>query len=180
MKDFRLIRKLNWEEVFLWWYQNEGKSENWINLAKKRGYASWAEWRIEGYIRSFECQKAEWELYEISDPTRAILGFYGGPFRTWIERYYNNKKTKNFFELAKNEILSKNDTIRSIMSNYPVESIIVCLDVDEKMFVIEGMHRACALAIMHNEVMKKPDKLFFAIGKSKLKELPAVGENSSD
>lgn len=58
-KRIKLIRKCEWEEVFLLWYKNEGERENWNRLAKERGFASWADWRLKGYARRFECEKAE-------------------------------------------------------------------------------------------------------------------------
>ncbi len=99
-KDFKLIRSLKWEEVFLFWYQCEGTQQNWINLAKQRGFASWADWRLTSYGIPFECAKADWSLYEIFNPAQIIPKFYGGPFKTWIKRYYSGAKEKTFEELA--------------------------------------------------------------------------------
>jgi len=34
VKNIKLIRTLQWEEVFLFWYQSEGTNKNWVDLAK--------------------------------------------------------------------------------------------------------------------------------------------------
>jgi hypothetical protein len=67
------------------------------------------------------------------------------------------------------------------MENYPSSSVITALELpDGRVFVIEGMHRACALALMVKEGRPAPQKLIFAIGKSSLNELPPAGKNISD
>ena len=177
--NIKLIRKCEWEEVFLSWYENEGKSPNWIALAKERGFASWADWRLKGYAKRFKCAKADWGLYEISNVPEVVSNWFGGPFRTWIEKYYDGEKTKTFAELALRTDIESHGAVKSMAENYPKESIITALELaDGRFFVIEGMHRSCALAIMAKEGKPFPDKLIFAIGKSKLKELPPTGQNT--
>jgi hypothetical protein len=64
------------------------------------------------------------------------------------------------------------------MENYPKNSVITALQLsDGRIFVIEGSHRACALALMLKEGKSFYGKLVFAIGRSKLSELPPVGQN---
>jgi len=174
----RLIRPLEWEEVFLEWYKNEGENPDWIEVAKRRGHATWADWRINGYARRFECEKAKWALYEIENPSEVVAAWFGGPFRSWIERHYDNEKTKSFAELAQRPEIAELPTIQQRMNDYPSESVIAALAMpDGRTFVIEGMHRACALARMAAEGRPYPGKLIFAIGTSSLAELLAVGKN---
>lgn len=173
-----LLRPVTWEEVFLEWYKNEGENPDWIALAKQRGFASWADWRVNGYARRFECEKAEWGLYEINNPSEIISGWFGGPFRSWIERHYDNEKTKSFTELAQRPEIIALPTIQRRVKEYPAQSIITALQLpDNRIFVIEGMHRACALARMAAEGRPYPSTLTFAIGKSTLMELPPAGKN---
>jgi hypothetical protein len=181
MKDkrIRLIRRCGWEEIFLEWYKNEGEMPGWINLAKERGSASWAEWRLKGYAERFDCRNARWGFYEIFNPGEVVLSWFGGPFRTWIERHYDKEKTKTFAELAVRPDIINLDAIKSMMADYPKNSVITALELaDGRIFVIEGSHRACALALMAKQKKLFPKKLIFAIGKSKLSELPPVGKNT--
>ncbi|MDD5590057.1 MAG: hypothetical protein PHQ47_02695 [Candidatus Portnoybacteria bacterium] len=179
-KRIKLIRKCEWEEVFLSWYKNEGESPNWAKLAKERGFASWADWRLRGYAKRFECAKADWGFYEISNAPEIVSSWFGGPFRTWIERHYDKEKTKNFADLASRQDILQLPVIKKMRRNYPKKSVITALELsDGRIFVIEGMHRTCALASMAKEKKSFKNKLIFAIGKSKLSELPAVDQNTS-
>lgn len=179
-EQIKLIRQCEWEEVFLSWYKNEGEKPGWINLAKERGFASWADWRTKGYASRFECAKASWGFYEVSEPSQVVLSWFGGPFRTWIERHYDKEKTKSFSELASRPDIINHATVRAMMENYPKESVISALELsDGRIFVVEGMHRTCALALMAKEGKPFSGKLIFAIGKSQLSELPTVGQNTS-
>lgn len=172
-----LIRLCEWEEIFISWYKSEGENPSWINLAKERGYASWADWRLKGYAKRFECAKASWGFYEILNPSEVISSWFGGPFRTWIEKHYGGQKTKSFGELAGQSDIAGHLGIKLMADNYPKDSIITALELKgEKIFVIEGTHRSCALALMMKNGNPFTDKLIFAIGKSDLSELPIVGQ----
>ena len=174
-QNIKLVRKLNWEEVFCFWYENEGKRENWIELAKKRGFASWAEWRLNAYAIRFECRSADWGLYEISNPAETAAKFYGGPFKTWVERHYNKKETMSFSELAKLPKIKEQLAVKAMVENFPQDKIITCLALGNKIFTIEGMHRSCALAVMNQKGKDLILPLRFAIGISNLKKLPVAG-----
>ena len=174
------IRLVQWEEVFLEWYKSEGENPNWLELAKSRGYNSWAEWRLDGYAKRFGCEKARWGFFEITNPGEVVKDWFGGPFRTWIERHYSGAKTKTFAELAQEPAILGQAAVKAMTVDYPVNSVISALKLpDKRIFVIEGMHRACALAVMNAQGKTTP-KLIFAIGKSKLAELPAVGLNADN
>lgn len=60
--------------------------------------------------------------------------------------------------------------------DFPIDKIISCLQVGDKIYTIEGMHRSCALALLNGQGQDLNNKLFIAIGKSKLDKLPVVGK----
>lgn len=172
------LRNLEWEEVFLEWHKNEGQKPDWLALAKERGYESWADWRIRGYARRFECEKAEWSLVEIENPSEVVATWYGGPFRTWIERWYGGEVTKTFAEIVTHPDIVAHAGIRERAAHYRSGNVITALQLtDGRIIVIEGMHRSCALALMAAEGRPYQGPLTFAIGKSALAELPPVGKN---
>ncbi len=178
-KSLQFLRPLGWEEVFLFWYKSEGENNNWINLANERGFASWADWRLKAYAERFQCADAKWGLYEIENPGEIVANWFGGPFRTWIERYYHGAKTKTFSELVNQNDIFNHSGIKSMVENYPNHSIIIALKLaDGRMVVIEGSHRACALALMAKNGQDYQGKLIFAIGESNLIDLPIVGQNT--
>ena len=173
-KNFKLIRPLQWEEVFLFWYECEGKRQNWIDLAKKNGFASWHDWRLKAYAEPFGCTEADWSLYEVSNPQKIIPNFYGAPFKAWIKHYYGQAKEKKFSNIVAESNILENKTVQYIIKNFPKDKVIICLEVADKIYVIEGMHRSCALSLMNAQNKQAPGKLYFAIGKSALSELPVV------
>lgn len=176
-QEFKFIRDLHWEEVFIFWYENEGHKENWINLAKERGYNSWADWRLSSYADKFECQKVDWGLYEIQNAPRVIADFYGGPFRTWVENYYEGQETKSFAELIKNSEVKNKTAVQAMSLNFPVDKKITFLQLQDRIYVIEGMHRCCALALMNEKGIELSKPLQVIIGRSHLAKLPVVGKN---
>jgi hypothetical protein len=171
-KNFQKIRLLTWEEVFSFWFDNEGTNPDWINTAKERGFNSWSDWRMQAYALPFGCNKADWSLYEVEHPEEIIGDFYGGPFSTWIRKFYEGKREQKFSKLAKNIKLQESKKIQNIIANFPVDKIIICLELNKNIYVIEGMHRSTSLAIMKEKGIKAQEKVLFAIGKSNLKELP--------
>ncbi|MCD4761539.1 hypothetical protein K8R32_01115 [bacterium] len=177
MKNIKKIRLLSWEDVFRFWHENEGKSENWNKMAKERGFSTWAQWRLETYARPLGCETAFWGFYEIKKPAEVVASFFGGPFRTWVENYYNNGKAKKISELITIPEIRKKQGIQEMKNNFPKRNIIICLRHKGEIYVIEGMHRSCALALMHEEKNYSIKKMFFAIGESKIEKLPVVGYN---
>jgi len=176
----KLIRTCAWEEVFLEWFKNEGADPKWLAVANERGYTTWADWRINGYACRFVCAETQWAFYEIVEPAKVVVGWFGGPFRTWIEKYYDGDKTRTFGELAARPDIAAHQGIRSRLENYPVASVVSALALsDGRIMAIEGMHRLCALALQAKEGKPAPASLIFAIGRSGLSELPPVGLNTS-
>ena len=171
---------MSWEDVFRFWHDNEGSSENWKRAAEERGFSTWAEWRKQAYARPLGCETASWGFYEIAKPAKVVADFFGGPFRTWVEKYYDNEKTKKINELVKVPEIREHQGIQAMKDNFPQKNIIICLRHKGEFYVIEGMHRACALALMHEEKNYSIKKMFFAIGESKIESLPIVGRNMLD
>jgi hypothetical protein len=179
LTNFQPIRPLHWEEVFLFWYQNEGERDVWKNLAVERGFSSWADWRLSGYADRFQCSQADWYLYELNKAQEVIGQFYGGPFRNWLQKYYAGAPTRTFAELACSEDVVNNLTIQAMATNYPYDTVITALELtDERLVVIEGMHRCCALVLMAQRGQKISHKVIMAVGKSKLNNLSPVEQTN--
>jgi len=162
----KFIRNCHWEEVFLLWYKNEGENPDWIKLAQDKGYASWADWRLNEHVKRFDCVNKQWALYETSNPSQVVVKWSGGPFSTWVERYYDGQQSRKFSELAQREDIQSINKIKRLIGDYPKDSVITAIEKEGgEMIVIEGMHRCCALALMAQRDLPFSDKLIFAIGK---------------
>ncbi len=172
---FKRLRPLNWEEVFLFWYDNEGRRNNWIDLAIRRGFPSWAAWRLEGYARPFRRREVKWRLYQIRHPLEIVPTFYGGPFKTWIKLHYQDRSTCTFAQLASLPAIENNSTVIQMAKEFPLDKDLTALFVSGKIMIIEGMHRVCALALKAKRGEPFDQIITMAIGESALSELPIVG-----
>ena len=174
MSNIRKIKDCTWELVFSAWTENEATNPDWQELAKKRGYDSWEDWRLSAYAKPFQLLKANWALFEIENPAEFINECFGGPFSAWKKHFYGDSDYLSFSELAELKAIQEYDKFSQIMQNYPKESITIIVELNNsRRFVIEGMHRSCALALMHKKGVVIPEKLVFAIAKINLDKLPS-------
>lgn len=179
--NLKEIKKLTWDDVFQIWQDNEGENPNWDKLAKERGFASWADWRLNAYAIPFLMPEADWNLFEVENPAEFIRNSYGGPFSSWQKKFYNGARYLSFAELAKLKELQAHLGVQNLMANYPEETIILIVELnDGRRIVLEGMHRSSALAIMAEKGLASPKKLQFAIGKLDLAELGEHKVNKSN
>ena len=171
----KYLKPLDWKEVFDFWRENEAHHPNWIKVYKERGFDSWDAWR-QKYIEPFKCDKGEWHFYELINPKKNILSFYGGPFETWKKLYYKEKETLRFSELAELPEIQKNKDINSLADNFPEKTIVIGLVAGKKIIIIEGMHRSCAIALLAKRKKKLKSVVLIALAKYHEEDLPAVGK----
>lgn len=174
--ELEKVSDLLWEEVWSIWADSESHIETWRRMAKNRGFRSWAHWRAKVYARPFGCHQASWGMYQLTNPLEAIGSFWGGPFRAWVDNWYGKDRSRNFSFLADVQEIRRNVKVCSILENYPFSKPLICLKLATgRIVVIEGMHRACALAIMAKKGQAAASPLNLAIGISNKNELPVQG-----
>lgn len=157
-KNLKFIKNISWNDAFGSWARDEAHLEHWIEHYKKRGFNSWQEWR-KSFVESLHPQELDWGLYEITEPFKSIMNFHGGPFKSWIQKYYGGKVMPNFGELAQNIAIQNDDNINEIIQKFPKESTLIGIIKDKNIIIIEGMHRCCALAIAYNRDLNIDTKL---------------------
>lgn len=72
--------------------------------------------------------------------------FFGAPTKAWIEHAYDGKTTKRFRDIVDLHIIAENDKILDIRRDFPAETMLTGVVHDGDIVLIEGMHRAGALA----------------------------------
>jgi hypothetical protein len=162
MHDLRFIKPLTWNEVFALWRDGEATIPRWIEHYKNRGFSSWDEWR-RNTLKDLQYKSLFWRLFEIEKPEASIPHFFGGPFRAWISNYYHGARTRTFEELANDSKIEGNKIIKQMVSGFPAETHLIGLRADEKVFIIEGMHRCCALALMARRKDEIRSKVLIAL-----------------
>ncbi len=170
------VKPLSWEDVFDTWRKGEARQKFWKKHWKSRGFSSWDEWRKE-YARPLKTESLEWFLFEIKNPLKDLPLFYGVPSKTWIKKAYKGEKTKILSDIVNLTMVSKHPKVIDMQKDFPKETMLTGLVYDNKIIIIEGMHRACALASW------KASNNFTGVVKIALavwleKEIPLIGGNS--
>lgn len=156
------------DDVFQFWRQNEEWNPKWQTVATEKGFDGWEAWR-RGFLETLrEATEPEWRLVELTDPLSKVPSFYGGPFKAWKEHHYQAKDSLTLAEIARSECMAGHDYIQGLMRHFPPLTIMSAVEDGEgRVIVVEGMHRACALAAMAREGLKHEGIVFLALGKLK-------------
>ena len=170
------IGELSWTEVLSRWREGEASLPRWIEHYMNRGFGSWDEWRANT-VHDLHGDKLAWELFEAQDPS-VVADFFAGPFRAWQKKYYAGPRMLRFKDLVQDPALRKEAIVREMMERFPQEVFLVTLRTPEGIVVIEGMHRACALAIMDAEGRLPKTRITVALA-SFPGELPDMGQTDS-
>jgi len=146
-REFEFIKPLSWDGVFGRWSDLEADRPNWIEHYKSKGFSSWEEWRTTEIVEPLKLAERKWRLYRILDPTQNIPRFRGGPFKGWVERFYEGRSLPTFAELAKHQGIQTHKGINEIITNFPKESLLIAVVTNKGIVILEGMHRCCAIAL---------------------------------
>lgn len=171
------IEPLTWDEVFALWRAGEAALPRWIDHYKSGGFASWDEWR-RNTLRDVQYATLSWKLFKLENPTDTVLHFFGGPFRAWIKNNYQGSRARSFEELANDPKIQNNEIVKEMVADFPAVTNLVGLQVEEKVFIIEGMHRCCALAVMAMQKMELRSKVLIALAPHS-GEIPEMGRPDS-
>lgn len=144
-KSFEYEGDIEWRDIFSVWRSYEAYQQDWKKHWMERGFESWDDWR-ENYVAPLEPEKLSWKVYRINDPIQDINLIYGVPSRGWQEKCYGGEKTKMIKDILAHTIIIENEKIKSIMRNFPYQTMLTGIVNKERIILIEGMHRASALA----------------------------------
>jgi hypothetical protein len=166
---------MSWEEIFAKWRESEAWQESWKKHWESRGWSSWDEWR-KAYSAPLFPGNLQWFLFEVKEPLKDSSLFYGVPSRSWIEKVYGEASPKQLRDILDHPIIRDNDKISAIKKNFPEETMLTGLVHEDKIILIEGMHRACALASW-DPAKPLEAKITIALAKWKEKDIPIIGGN---
>ena len=169
-----------WEWVFNEWRKAEASQEKWKQHWEQRGYNSWTAWR-KACTDPFKCDQAIWHVFRIKDPLTTVPDFLGGPFPGWVEKHYAGENSRTFKWLMEQPDLKDHSGIKGIAGNFPMTSHLIGMVVDGKIYIIEGMHRCCAVEYMrkHKTPFLFELRICLAIFPGE-GNLPRVGKNISE
>lgn len=178
-EEFKFIQDLSWEDVFDMWRKGEENLEHWIEFYKAKNFNSWEEWRI-GTVKSLKLDTRNWGVYEIIDPAKSAPTFFGGPYKTWREKYYGNKNFVTFAELVEHPEIQHHPVINEMEGNFPERTDFIGLLTERGVVIIEGMHRCSAIALAAKEGKIIETDATIALAEFSVKELVKIINRSKD
>ncbi|HBI16669.1 MAG TPA: hypothetical protein DDY52_00715 [Candidatus Moranbacteria bacterium] len=143
-------REIEWRDIFAAWRVSEAYQKDWKNHWIERGFESWDDWR-ENYIAPLEPEKHLWKIYRINNPLQDVNLMYGVPSRGWQEKCYAGETTKTIKEILNHPVVMENEKVKLIMNNFPFQTMLTGVIHENKIVLVEGMHRALALAQIDNK-----------------------------
>jgi hypothetical protein len=176
-KDIKLeiIQNLTWPDVFEIWRKNEAyDGSHWHAHYQSHGFKTWEDWRMS-YVKPFGLEDLNWQLFSVINPLTAVPLFHGGPFRSWVEKFYEGQEFPSFTDLAQNPQVQSHQGIISFMKNFPKQTILTGVILKGEIIILEGMHRCAALALANRNGIKIETEIKIALAKHNRDSIPVVG-----
>lgn len=173
--SLEFIKDIAWPEIFSTWRNMEASQESWQKHWEERGYTSWDEWR-EAYAAPLKPGTLEWFLFCFKDPLKDFPLMYGVPSRSWVDKAYDGKTTKMLKDILNLPIISENPKVHDIKKDFPSETMLTGIIFQNNIVIVEGMHRACALAEWDPNTPFM-GKVNLASAEWNEKEIPIIGGN---
>lgn len=170
INGLELVGPTTWAAVYRQWYGQEGRRLDWRRHYLERCHRSWREWRQFSIIQPFALAKKKWQIYRLDDPTK-VLDWHGGPFPGWKRDYYAGAQTRSFRWLVNEGKIQKNRKVGKFKTVPPTMKLFG-LRYKNKIIILDGMHRCCALALMMTK--KKPVRTTIILALAQTKTLPVL------
>ncbi|MEK7598494.1 MAG: hypothetical protein AAB487_02050 [Patescibacteria group bacterium] len=176
-KSLEFVKDIKWSDIFNIWKEGEAQQDSWKKHWEERGFKSWEEWR-NAYAEPLDPQNLQWSLYRINDPIIDLPHFYGVPSRGWVDKAYGGKTTMELKDLVALPLISENEKVAFIKKDFPNETMLTGIVYDNRIVLIEGQHRACALASWDKEASLN-SKITIALATLDKTEIPILGTGDS-
>src|SRR3989344_9692935 len=98
------------------------------------------------YAAPLNPKSLEWFLYRIEEPLEIFPQIYGTPTRAWVNKTSGAVITKRLKDILNLPIVADNPKVADIKKDFPEKTMFTGLVRSCEIILIEGMHRACALA----------------------------------
>lgn len=151
----KLGSKISYEDMMDEWMIREG--ESWLEYAKGRGYDSVREWR-ESYLKSFGLMECDsWYNAEVYDNVEFLEHLYMGPYKGWMKYYGGNRDESRFIDCLDTvtdyedykATIRNNSKVQGFVDDFVPETTFIVGYDGERYCLIDGHHRASALAIKY-------------------------------
>lgn len=165
MDNLTQIKSLAPQEVFETWRNIEESVEHWTGVWQSKGFKSWEDWRRATHAPLFEKQ-LNWNLYKINEPLKSVPQWQAGMFHVWNKCFYNsfNEQPPLLKDLLTHPGVHNHWYIREIANNFPASTTLTALNMPNgDIVLVEGMHRACAIAMLAHDNKSLKTEVFVMI-----------------
>jgi len=146
----------SWEEVQDNWKTSED-NELWKAHYQGLGFKSWEDWRWSR-IKLLGMEDREWTIEKTDNVIQEVREMFCDASTRWTD-FYDDRKDSTFGRLKDDPFLVSHQRVRSIRENFPQGSQMIGLRNADEIIVLDGHHRATAIAGM-DEAGSQPDVNF--------------------
>lgn len=152
----KFLRDATWEEVFQGWKEREANNPGWIRCATEiKGWSDWESWRRFS-ASQIGAEKREWQIFQFTDPLNEVPQMLVGPYSGWQSDLPEKNVTTFEALLTIPAMLQKYQTnlgVRSMIDALPFSTEMIGLirDDHQKIVLLDGHHRATAIALAKRE-----------------------------
>ncbi len=146
LKGFKFIGPKSWSRVFAAWQKREGTQSDWQEVARKKGFKSWRTWRWV-WLENIGASHRRWYRYRIDDPSKIVSQFLVGPTQSWQKYFPKHERLTHTFADLVNTSWHARDKELKIKPIFGATEFIGVVRPDNKIVLIEGHHRAAAVAL---------------------------------
>lgn len=143
--SLQYVHDICWRDVFAVWRSYEAYQKDWEEHWSERGFDSWDAWRTN-YIAPLELAMRQWSIYRIENHVHDISLMYGVPSHGWQKMCYGRERTKKIADILFHKAVVKNVKIQYVFHQLPYQTMFVGIVHEDRIVLVDGMHRACALA----------------------------------
>jgi len=144
------IRNLTFDEVFgIWRASEDFPASHWESVWRAKGHDSWADWRHDTHA-ALRGSELSWALYRVRNPLQEVPNWRGGMFHAWATWFYGPfpEQPPRLRDLLASPAVHNHWYVREIARNFPFQTTLTAIRLaNGDISVVEGMHRACALAM---------------------------------
>ncbi len=141
-----------WDKIWIQWEQQEGNNPQWLEVAKAKGFDTWQQWR-QAWVAQFQAPQRSWQTYAIENPLQTIPNFLIGPTQGWQRHFPIEEQNKHTFKTLVQQVnFKQHSKVQAILQDFPCPTELIGIVLpDQKIVLIEGHHRTCALAILEQQ-----------------------------
>jgi hypothetical protein len=149
MKD---LKNISWPEVESRWKASED-NEIWQEFYRSKGFSSWEDWRWPRK-KLLKLDQREWILAEPDNVIGEVRQMLCDATTRWTD-FYNNRAESDFGHLKDHPFFVNHKRVKAIRENFPHNSQLIGLRHDEQIILVDGHHRATAIAGMDDTAKPK-------------------------